>query len=116
MLESGTAIKYYEEDIYSSGCQPDTGGRFIVEITFNDSTIEGLLTQIKEYYDVTDDDILLNACGEDGRIDIQVLEDKDSYKATEQEIELWKHGEIKLYLSTYIYHIEEVQRKPYKFN
>jgi hypothetical protein len=34
-----------------------------------------------------EEEILLNSCGESGRIDIQIMENENSYKAMESQIE-----------------------------
>jgi hypothetical protein len=110
MFESGKALKFVEEDNWKEGCLPETGQNWEVDIEFKAETKEEILQQIKEFYGVTDEEILLNSCEEPGRIDIQIMEDENSYKATESQIEAWKEGRRKLYLATYTYYITEVNR------
>ena len=55
----------------------------------------------------------MNAGENPGRVEVQVLEDKDSVKASNKKIERWKLGEVKLYATTYILRVEKIE--DYKF-
>jgi hypothetical protein len=67
---------------------------------------------LRSFVGVDDDyEIELDACDDDGRVDISVMETNDSYTATERQIEEWKKGELTLWYSTYTFHVEEVTRK-----
>lgn len=113
--ESGKAFKHTEVNDYEQGCLPDTSSCWDVDIKFSANTKEELIEQIKNYYDVTNEDIMLNSCDEPGRIDIQILEDENSFKATEHDKELWKQGKKKLWLSTYTYYARMVTTERIKF-
>jgi len=114
MFESGKALKFVEEDNYENGCNPDTAQGWTVDIKFKAETIEELIKQITEFYGVEEEDIEINSCDEDGRIDINIMENSEGYKATEREIEAWKQGLKKLYSAIYTYNIEKVTRESIK--
>ena len=116
MFRALDGFKSYEEDSYENGLIPNTGGCFDICTTFENETIEGLLSDIKNFYSVADESLLLNACDEDGRIDIQILENGDSIQPSDSSIELWKQGKKKLYLSTYTFHVRKVYEEPYRFS
>lgn len=111
MFESGKALKFIEEDNYENGCNPETSQSYTVEIEFKAETIPELLNQITEYYGVDIKDIEINSCGENGRIDIGIMEDQDSNKASKKDLELFKQGRKRLWYSVYTYYIEEVTRE-----
>ena len=114
IYESGNALKFTEEDIYQGGCQPITGGSWEVDISFKDNTIKGLIEKIIDYYGVEISDVELDACEEQGRIDISILENAESIQASKSEIEAWKQGKIKLWSSIYTYQVHEVTKIPIK--
>lgn len=111
MFESGKALKFVEEDNYQEGCLPETSQSYMVNIEFEAETLEELLNEIKKYYCADDDEIILNSCEEDGRLDICILEDENSFKAPDYQIEQWKQGEFKLYYAIYSYNIKEVEKR-----
>ncbi len=62
-----------ELDNYQTGCNPDTSSsRFLVEpIVFEASTLKELLKEVKKLFNVSQKSLLLNSCGECGRLDVQ---------------------------------------------
>ena len=106
---SGTAHKFTEEDVWSDGCQPNTGASWEVDLPFSAPTITELLETIKDHYGVTDEDMLLDSCEEAGRLDIQVLENELGTTASKAEIEQWKDGKLSLWSACYTYHIKAVE-------
>ncbi len=105
---SGKALKMTEEDTYNEGCLPETSTSYEVDIQFNDGTKEGLLNKMQEYFDITKDDMLINSCDENGRIDIQVLENSEGCKASDRELAQWKSNNLTLWLACYSYQVKEV--------
>ena len=104
-------LRYVEEDSWEHGCLPNTSFSVSMDISFKGETKEDLINKIKEFFGVEDDDLELNSCGENGRIDVSVLEDFDGLKASESEIEQWQKGLIKLYSAIYtmnVYKLNEV--------
>ena len=114
--ETDGFICHSEEDVFNKGCQPDTSKSWFSNQRFTDQTLSGLVQQLKDTFNPLGDnmDILLNSCEEDGRIDIQVLEDEDGCYARSSEIEKWKIGQKRLWLSTYSFQVEKVTRHKFK--
>lgn len=103
---------YGEPDDYAQGCDPDKYVSFSGYDRWKAETIHDLLVKLRSFVGVDDDyEIELDACEEDGRVDISVLETGDSYPADEREIERWKKGELVLWYSTYTFHVYQVERK-----
>jgi hypothetical protein len=105
--------KFAEQDNYEHGCDPDTAFSYSGDEVFKGESIEALLKQVRDFVGVPHDyEVDLDACEEPGRVDIQILENKDAYVATSSEVGAWKRGQIKLWSATYSFEIQEVERKP----
>ena len=112
MYEVNGWWKYGEQDHYETGCDPDRYVSFNGPEQFSALTIPDLLIKLRNFVGVHDDyDIELDACDEDGRVDISVLETADSYIANEWQVEEWRRGEIPLWYSTYTFRVNQVTRK-----
>jgi hypothetical protein len=92
---------YTEEDVFNDGCQLGTGRTYSYDIAFQNETLRGLIEDLKEHFSVNDDALLIDACEEEGRIDIQRMEDAYGCVASNSELELWRKGEFNLYLADY---------------
>jgi len=115
--ETNGWFKFAEQDDWEHGCDPDTAFSYAGDEVFKAETVEDLLKQIRSFVGVSDDyEMLMDSCETDGRVDVQVLETKDAYVATESEIEAWKRGEIKLWSAIYSFEIYEVERKAVRLN
>lgn len=114
--ETGKALKFAEQDVFNEGCLPNTGSSYEVDLTFEADTLAELLEKIKDFYDVGTDDLSLDSCDEEGRLDIQVMETEDGGKASEREFALWEQGQTKLYLACYTYQVDKVTREPVKLS
>ena len=90
--------KVWEEDDYVNGC---IGKQDYIEIdvSFKSVDLKGLLDKLREFTGC--DDILLNSCDEQGRVDLQGHETADGGTASESDMQLWKAGKKKLYAVTY---------------
>jgi len=113
MYEVNGWHKFGEQDHYETGCDPDGG---YVSFSGNERwsavTIPDLLLKLRGFVGVPDDyEIELDACEEDGRVDISVLETAHSYVADKWDIEKWKRGELDLWYSTYTFTVEKVERR-----
>lgn len=105
--------KFGERDYYETGCDPNAYVSFADTTVWRAKTVDGLIKQLREFVGVDDDyEIELDACGEEGRVDISVMETNDSYTAREWDIELWKKGELALWATTYTFMVERVEREP----
>ena len=112
MYEVDGWCKFGERDYYETGCDPDQPVSFADTTVWRAKTVGGLIKQLREFVGVPDDyEIELDACDEDGRVDISVMETNDSYTASSRDIELWKKGELALWASTYTFYVEQVERK-----
>ena len=101
---------FREQDIFESGCQPDTGSNWNEDINFSADTIPDLVKYVKDYFDfeLYNAGITFGECEPD-RIDVQRMECEDSTYASNSDIEAWKQGKKKLYLAYYILHVEQVE-------
>jgi hypothetical protein len=105
MYKTSRGIKFCEEDSYSEGCLPESGFVMDIDVYFEGKTTKEILEKMSDFHDAEINDLELNACDENGRVDIHVMENRDSYKPSNYEIEQWKNGRIKLYSSIYTYRI-----------
>lgn len=114
MIKAKGYIKFSEVDIFEDGCQPDTAKTEFDDFTeFKGETKEEFLSEIKKYFDVDSDSLLLDSCDEVGRIDVERMERKSGAKATNKDIELWKLGQKSLYAVIYSIYAQEI--KPVSF-
>lgn len=105
-------FKSTEEDHYKDGCLLNTGASFSGTERWIANTIPELIKKLRDFVGVPDEyEIELDSCGEEGRVDISVLETADSYTASKCQIEQWKAGDFRLWYSCYSFHIEEVTHK-----
>lgn len=114
MYEVNGWYKFAEVDHPEHGCDPDSFSSWGGDDTFHASTIEAMLEQLRNFVGVDDDyELLLDSCEEDGRVDIQVMEDAEGYvRQDPRALEQWRAGELTLWAATYTFVIEEVTRKP----
>jgi hypothetical protein len=98
--------KTSEEDSYEYGCIGDCLD-VSIDVTFKSDTLASLIEQLKSF--TGHDDILLNSCDEQGRIDIQGMEDIDGCTASERDIELWKQDKLTLYCVTYTCYVYKAE-------
>lgn len=109
MLQTIGFFKFAEEDNWKDGCLPDTTVCFSDEhIKFTGKDEAELLNNIMEFFDVKRDAIEVNACDEQGRIDVAVTENANSQQLSKQEMKDWKRGKIKAWYAIYTLHAEDV--------
>ena len=100
-------FKFSEEDSYKDGCLPESASNSIIDVTFTNNTLAGLLEELKNFTGC--DDILLNSCDEIGRVDLQGYETLEGYKATDNEYEAWKNAKKKLFHTTYTAYVYKAE-------
>lgn len=101
-------LKFREEDVWEDGCQPDTAETSFETEVFKGSTLEGLINKLRTEFEIeSKEDVLLDSCGDKGRLDIQRMEDCDGNIASLRQIDRWKRGNQQLWACTYIFNIEE---------
>ena len=112
MLEVNNLHKHGEEDSFKEGCLPETSFSFNVDISFKAETQEELIQKICDFLGIDNEkeNYLINSCDEKGRIDFQLLEDRESVLASKLDIKRWKQGSMKLYYVCYSAYVEEVTR------
>lgn len=108
--ETGRGLKFTEQDIYETGCQPETGYTTTVDIDFKGNSAKEVIDKIKDFFNVDDNAIELDACDENGRIDVSVMETDESNQASSRDIEAWKRGGKRLWSSSYTFYVQEVIR------
>jgi len=115
MLEINGFLKFVEEDIFDTGCQPDTTRSYFVEDEFKAESQTELIKNVCDSLGIEDkrENYLFNSCDEPGRIDFQLLEDSEGTVATKQQINDWKRGKCRLWAATYSAQVQEVDRKVY---
>ena len=98
--------KVWEEDDYING---RIGNQYYTGIntSFKASDLKSLLDKLQGFTNCND--ILLNSCEEQGRIDLQGYETVDGSPALESDMRLWKDGKIKLYAVTYTAYVYKAE-------
>lgn len=102
--------KYWEENSFSEGCKGGTHGNAFIDVHFSADGVDALVNKIVDFLG-GDCDVELDACGEPGRIEVQMLETDDGTAPTERQIERWKAGELRLWLADYSFYVEAVERR-----
>ncbi len=104
--------KFGEEDIFATGCQPDTTAfESVGRDVFRGNTKEESIKAFADFCGVDDDDaIQKNADDEMGRIDISVMETADGMSVSKSDIESWQGGKMRLWNCTYTGYLEQVER------
>ena len=100
-------LKFAEEDSYQSGCVVGTAVSSHINITFTGKTLAALLENLKIFTGC--DDILINSCEEQGRVDLQGYEAADGSTASASDMQLWRAGEKKLYSVTYTVYVYKAE-------
>lgn len=105
-------IKFAEEDSFENGCLPETS-RCMVDksMRFVGATKEDLIAALMEFVGCKDKgSVLLDACDEIGRVDIQVMETDEGHTAGDRDIEYWRANMQRLWLCDYSFRVEQVER------
>lgn len=112
MLEVNGCLKMTEQDDYQEGCLPETGNSVWIDYHWKADTKDDIIRQLMEFVGVNegDDAVELDACGEQGRIDISQTENADGNDPSPTQYDLWKKGQEKLWYCTYSFKVEKVQR------
>jgi len=97
-------LKFAEEDVFRSGCQPGselvTGG----PDGFKGETADDVIAECMRFAGTTDPkSVLLDSCDEIGRLDIQVMENEDGTPAGPYELRQWRLGRGRLWLCVYTF-------------
>lgn len=111
MYETNGWFKDAEKDNWQNGCTGD-GLRFAGNECFSADTVDDLVDKLCDFVGVEPepDNYALDACEEQGRIDICRMENADGYEPTLKELEQFKDGLIDLWYCVYTFHVEQVTR------
>ena len=101
-----------EVDVYKEGCTPGSDITSTGSDRFEADTLEELIEALMGFAGTTDKGaVLRDSCDEEGRVDIQVMETAEGSTPFDHDISAWKEGRLRLWLVTYTFHVEEVERK-----
>lgn len=110
--EVNGCFKMIEKDMFKHGCDPSSTRCFKIDVRFRADSIEEMLAKLNKFAGNSDPDcVSLDACDEDGRVDIQRLENNEGYAASEADLAGWKKGKVALWLADYSFRIEQVERR-----
>lgn len=110
-------LKHAEQDDWEQGCLPETAQVSDCDIVLKADTIEALVTRCMCFVGCNNpSQVILNACGEAGRIDIQVYESSEGLPCTPHHLDLWRDGEATVWLVTYTGYLQEVRDIPFPDN
>lgn len=101
-------LKHAEKDDYIEGCDPATSRVDTLFYKFEAENKLELINKLMEYFGVDRKAIKLDACEEAGRIDIQLMEDRNCFRADEAALNIWRRGKLELWLVTYSGYLERV--------
>lgn len=109
--EVNGALKFYEEDVYAHGCTGN-GSTTWIDIRWQAETLLELVAKLNSFVQNNNpENVLYDACDEDGRLDIQVYENEYGHTVGANEIAEWKEGKRRLWLCDYSFRVERVERK-----
>ncbi len=97
--------KTSQKDNWENGCSMGSQA-FYIDISLSAETLPELIEKFKSF---VGSEHLVFFEEEPNRIDIQRTENVDGYDPSESEIELWKAGDVDMYLSDYSAYVELVQ-------
>lgn len=101
-----------ELDNYEDGCHGQSQMEFLKAGEWNckADTLKELVQKLNSEFNGDDNSVLLNSCEKLGRIDIQVWQRQafECSKPSAKTLENWKAGKIDLYLTTYIFNVQQV--------
>lgn len=104
-------IKLAVKDSFEHG-QIGKESQFFGKDKFCSKTIAGVIEQCLEFCGADMNCAILDSCDEQGRLDVQILEDGSGTQASSDLIEKWKLGKCQLWMATYTFYVEQVTRKP----
>ena len=102
-------MKYSQEDDFEDGCQMN-GHIEYIDHKISRNTIQEAIEAFASFVGVEIKDISKNVCDEAGRIEAQLLENKDGMSLTSGEFERWKDGNTRAWLCDYTGYIKKVER------
>ena len=95
-----------EKDNWQNGCEPRTEQDLqSLDDRVTANSLPELLEKLCKLYGVTPDYVLLDCCGEDGRVDIQRNENSFGSLLSPNEQKLWEAGQMDAYLAEYVYKV-----------
>ena len=111
-------IWHCEEDNFENGCDPETSETNTGEMGISSNKLTDVLEAVKLQLGCkNNDEIELNACEEDGRIDFQFMSLKpfSVFRASDKSLSKFRSGDINLYfncVSVYVDTVEQLRIDP----
>lgn len=114
MYKINGLLKFSEEDSFEEGCLPDTAQSYHVDMEFIGDTPESIINKVMEFLGVDKDAVELNACEDIGRVDFAITENADGNKLYDypNQVEAWKHEEIRAWYCIYTGNVVEYTESP----
>lgn len=108
MLYTNGFHKHSELDNWENGCTGEYSAQFVrYPSEFKDK--QQAIKFVKDIAgEIDEDNFEFNACEEAGRIDVQIQENENGERLTQQEWEDFKQGKIKAYLVTYSFYFKQL--------
>lgn len=101
-----------ELDNFENGCHGKSQTEFVKASDWEckADTLKELVQKLTSEFNGENDCVMLNSCEELGRIDLQVYQRQafDNAKPSAKTLENWKAGKIDIYLTDYIFNVQQV--------
>ena len=108
MLYTNGFLKHSELDNWGNGCTGECNSYF-VEYPGKFKDKQQAIEFIKNITgEIDEDSFEFNACDEPGRVDVQVQENENGDRLTQQEWDDFKQGKINSYLVTYSFYFKQL--------
>lgn len=111
MIALRGALKQAEEDDFLNGCDPSTRMLFDtghIDVELNN--VESAIDYLRSEFGVAEDCIVLDACEENGRIDVHRMENAQGDEALPEQIKKWMDGEERLWYVVYTVYASRIVR------
>ena len=108
--EVNGCIKTAEIDDFEHGCQSESAQMMHIDVELSADTVAELVAMIHEFIGSRPGSHILDACEEQGRIDVQVMERDCGSPASDSDLDAWQEGKLRLWLADYSFRVELVER------
>jgi hypothetical protein len=108
--EVNGCLKTAEIDDFEHGCQPETASLYHIDVSLLAESIPALVAKIHDFIGSRPGSEILDACDEQGRLDVQVMETDAGNPATDSDLDAWQEGKRQLWLCDYSFRVEQVGR------
>lgn len=103
IIKSSTVFCYRAKDSYKDGEEINgASSSFSLSLTGKDAN--EYIVDLLNYFDAQPDALLINACGEAGRIDLQRMENAEGSPASSADLQNWRDGKLDLWSAIYSFY------------